>query len=796
MSNIRRFQDNQPSDLPFTYQVYIPNNNVIMHHDLSTTDLSSLPSSEKASLMALSKYPFEYDDYITAEFTSDVLDADKQDYLVAAASGLLTAILNEFWVGELSLVEAKNWGSDQINKFVEKIARSQGYKGKWHGESGLTGAIGFLEDNFPLPADKLTADFGGGRQHHLRDFSHHPSLVGLLFSILTQFTGKGYGTDKSGSFTCHNLPENILLGTNIYEKLFNGTILWFFHLVSDMAGSNQTAGFGTGIPGPLLSFLKEASSLLLIKNIQIQYENDEISFSQWCSKLFNGTYFKRKTGEIMRFDLRVELGMLHQFAKQSVPVIANEVFVRTFYFMRRLYREIQSKNITSIHDLDKLDPNAFLPFNNRTITRMTTISSGVFVAATLAAAGVKATVKSKGLHSSFAKAFILNVNFIGIGRFVFACVADAKYIIKDWEKTYQIYVSRQKKLGLQILETDILKYLSLSPEQTRILYSLEWHKTNCDIEKDQSKDRKVKMDWIFAWEREILENLNAQDNYLIKDLNILATQIEQANTACDHASSWLYLVAMELVLFNPYFSLNSKDNKRYKSLKYVGNFEEKQFQSVQTTVSWEDCKLFLKRYKAYISKLQNQTAKLLIGTGATLAVTIATSGLAWTFAPGIATTIAGSAVAGLHGAALTNASLALIGGGSLAVGGLGIAGGTAIITGGGALLGMIGTGAVSAITMVLTSKEFALNECAKLLTFCDIVLINKKNDINQVSTIMYSLESIADELAHQIQQEESRKETEDNPIRQDEKNRKGGLACIQKCHTLMEKMIFKQNLSS
>ena len=153
-------------------------------------------------------------------------------------------------------------------------------------------------------------------------------------------------------------------------------------------------------------------------------------------------------------------------------------------------------------------------------------------------------------------------------------------------------------------------------------------------------------------------------------------------------------------------------------------------------------------------------------------------------------------MAGLHGAALTNASLALIGGGSLAVGGLGIAGGTAIITGGGALLGMIGTGAVSAITMVLTSKEFALNECAKLLTFCDIVLINKKNDINQVSTIMYSLESIADELAHQIQQEESRKETEDNPIRQDEKNRKGGLACIQKCHTLMEKMIFKQNLSS
>ncbi len=50
--------------------------------------------------------------------------------------------------------------------------------------------------------------------------------------------------------------------------------------------------------------------------------------------------------------------------------------------------------------------------------------------------------------------------------------------------------------------------------------------------------------------------------------------------------------------------------------------------------------------------------------------------------------IAGEVVAGLSGAALTSASLAVVGGGSLAAGGLGIAGGTAIITGGGALLGM------------------------------------------------------------------------------------------------------------
>ena len=43
-------------------------------------------------------------------------------------------------------------------------------------------------------------------QHHLRDFSHHPSLVGLACSILSQFTGKGYGTDTAGRFVAFDLP--------------------------------------------------------------------------------------------------------------------------------------------------------------------------------------------------------------------------------------------------------------------------------------------------------------------------------------------------------------------------------------------------------------------------------------------------------------------------------------------------------------------------------------------------------------------------------------------------------------
>ncbi|MGB4661388.1 MAG: hypothetical protein WBI07_19610 [Mobilitalea sp.] len=121
--------------------------------------------------------------------------ADGIDYMVAVASGVLAGIIDIVFVEDFSLEKANEWGNDKTNNFVVKIAQKQGYKG-----DDLYGAVKFLEEKFPLAADKATNDFGGGLQHHLRDFSHHPTPVGLFFSFLTQFTGKVYGTDVTGIF--------------------------------------------------------------------------------------------------------------------------------------------------------------------------------------------------------------------------------------------------------------------------------------------------------------------------------------------------------------------------------------------------------------------------------------------------------------------------------------------------------------------------------------------------------------------------------------------------------------------
>lgn len=173
--------------------------------------------------------------------------ADNLDYFVSVASGVLCSLLDIVWVGEFSLEHGRNVASDGVDQFVIKVSKLLGCK-----EDSIGGCVSYLEEKFPIPSDGNTPDFGGGKQHHLKDFAHHPTIVGLMFSLLTQFTKMSYGTDVNGMFKAVPVPEKSLkhIGVDVPDKILKGTIIWFFHLVSDMAGSSSTAGLsgGTGIP--------------------------------------------------------------------------------------------------------------------------------------------------------------------------------------------------------------------------------------------------------------------------------------------------------------------------------------------------------------------------------------------------------------------------------------------------------------------------------------------------------------------------------------------------------------------
>ena len=569
--------------------------------------------------------------------------ADRLDYATAVACGAIAGLIDIFYVGEFSLENARNWGSEQTNKFVKKVAQINGYKG-----DNLQKAIEHMEKHFPLAADEKTLDFGGGLQHHLRDFSHHFSLGGLMFSLFTQFTGKVIGTDTSGMILIVPVSTTTAIGRNFEEKILFGTVNWFFHMVSDMAGSNSTPGKGTGIPGPIVSLIKELSAVPCFRDKKIK----EVEFHTWVSKLFNGTLLAKRdeNGKILepvKFDLRMEIGILHEVGKQFVPVIINECIVRGMYFLRRLYNAVRETEIHSAEDLKKIEASELLPFNNRVIKRMITVASGIFTAVDVVDAAVRAAIKNGGFAPGFIVDFALRVNVVGIGRFVIACKADAAFITEDIQAARERRDKTARDYEKQIAD---LKCLTLNYEQLRILYSLEYLILKDDIYVTKKlEDKAVKAAWKQRWQKSILESLpvvNPRPGDFFLQENEIRKYMES-----QQESPWQYLLAMEALLFKPYYPIFQNDeDKKLKKLKLQSEYLTKRFPTIQNIVSGEDIAELDKAHKRAGAVITGSTRNIVIGAVSTTAVVIASGGLAFAFAPAIATALVGEAAAGLSGA--------------------------------------------------------------------------------------------------------------------------------------------------
>lgn len=696
-----------------------------------------LPNKELLESIPVVGVPSDLNDYFVAgdktfkqaEFDPTISEIDKWDYIVSIGSAVLASVLDILWIKDLSLEDAQKWGKTEADEFVKKIAKKKGYKG-----DSVDGAIRKLEELFKIPADELADKFGGGKQHHLSDFSHHASPLGLCFSIITQFTGHVFGTDINGKFVWHEVPTDEHIGKSFEEKIFNGIVIWSFHMISDFDGSSGSNGWGTGVPGPILSFFKELSALPIINEIKVKYKGQETKLPVIISKLFNGAFFPHDTKEeIIRFDLRTEMGIFHQMSKQSIPVIANECIVRAFYTFRRLFLQIKENNVQTLKDLRKINPKTYLPFNNRTIIRMITVSSGAFMLIVTSEAAIKAVSKNGDFDSETVVDFLLGINYPGVVRFVLACKADAKYLSEDMKKACKDFAKKHKWQNQSTINSiPGLEYLALTETQLRILASLERQKILYDIDKTKSQTQiKKKHSWLSAWES-VVENADSGEDYFIREETAIYQSISD-ELAEKNDGTWIYLIALELGLFEPYYPLGSHDDKQYKSIKLMAKYELDKFCLLQEKVSPKLFMSLINTYHKDIDNLNNKSGKLIAGAAITVGATALTGGLAWFFAPEIAVLIAGESVLGLYGAALTSASLAFVGGGALAVGGLGMAGGTAIIVGGGALLGIVGSGVANMPSiMALSTKGEILQNCAKLMAFCKCILIDELQKFDTV----------------------------------------------------------------
>ena len=274
-------------------------------------------------------------------------------------------------------------------------------------------------------------------------------------------------------------------------------------------------------------------------------------------------------------------------------------------------QEIKQKELHPHADLKTLDPKNFLPFNNRTVTHMITVSSGVFFAVTTSAAAVKAVEKNKGGKGEFVQDFLLSINYVGVGRFVIALGAEAKYVIKDVKKLYHAYRERLDVIGEPVIDFDALDYLALTPEQAKILLSLKRQKVLFDIGNTADEAVKAaKREWLSEWLGLCAQSLDMEQEkcYIDPLEDVFSALHDSAKTA--NTIDWLYLVSMELALFRPYFTLGDESVKKYKGLKYKADFDKEVFCVEQDIISADVYRSIVKEYKKAISFRQNQTQKL------------------------------------------------------------------------------------------------------------------------------------------------------------------------------------------
>lgn len=364
--------------------------------------------------------------------------------------------------------KGKTLSSDEIEALKNKITEGVGIKlSKVQAEDAANGttkvlgrAIKKLEDHFPLPMDDAYSGVKGinAASHHLDDIAHHPTPLGMVAAILGSVLRIAILEGKDGKlhirFPIHlskgelkewmlkvvvpicisgiltwllyhakhtdkvkisKLPkpiQNIIFAiaqvpaaASIISIINN----WLGHLASDVAGSSSSANKskrGMGVGGFFISSLKELSMI----------------------PPFNKTAFPKMVDDLYEkehLDLRTELGMQKDIwkylGKQAVPVIAGQIIVRTFYFVRHLIEEFRGGK-----DVANVNWRSVLPFRNKTVARMVTVESAVFTTFDVSVAALQACKNGGPQNPLFWKDLIFNINFVGIGNLTLAVGTDIK----------------------------------------------------------------------------------------------------------------------------------------------------------------------------------------------------------------------------------------------------------------------------------------------------------------------------------------------------------------------------------
>ena len=394
---------------------------------------------------------------------------DKLDYILAASSGALCGIIDVFLVGKpgespLGDITDK-WYGDRVKGFAKKLGWE--YKGKDPEDPQIVmaSAIKFLGDKFGVPYDQTGLGDAGKivfdldpTNHHFKSLGHNPTLLGLFFSILDQFTNSSHFISNGQLISLENASPK---WNSIPGKFFLGFVNWFGHLMSDVSGSDKSAAKGNrgmGIPSPLWTW---SNDIIAIKSkLGLSVTETDKAINDLALEIFEKGY-----------DTRFQTA-------QAIPVFLNELIVRLIYSIRRLFRYFKETPKTERSFL--LMWKKCEPFSNPTVKRMLTVAHGTFCLVDAGDAVGRAFVSGSGTFNVVE--FVLRLNIVGVGRFAISLYGETKRAISyGHAKREADFASKEITVVENYIEG--LKILSVKYDDARLLtFVADFKKSGAYIE--------------------------------------------------------------------------------------------------------------------------------------------------------------------------------------------------------------------------------------------------------------------------------------------------------------------------
>lgn len=394
---------------------------------------------------------------------------DKLDYILAASSGALCGIIDVFLVGKpgespIGDITDK-WYADRVKGFAKKLGWEYNGKSPEDPKKVMASAIKFLGNKFGVPYDQTGLGDAGSivfdlnpTNHHFKSLGHNPTLLGLFFSILDQFTNSSHFISNGQLISLENASPK---WNSIPGKFFLGFVNWFGHLISDVSGSDKSAASGNrgmGIPSPLWTW---SNDIIAIKSkLGLSVTETDKAMNELALEIFEKGY-----------DTRFQTA-------QAIPVFLNELLVRLIYAIRRLFKYF--KETPKAERSFKLMWKTCEPFSNPTVKRMLTVAHGTFCLVDVGDAVGRAFISGGGTFNVVE--FVLRLNVVGVGRFAISLYGEAKRSVSyGHAKREADFATREIVIVENYIEG--LKILSVKYDDARLLtFVADFKKSGAYIE--------------------------------------------------------------------------------------------------------------------------------------------------------------------------------------------------------------------------------------------------------------------------------------------------------------------------